>query len=132
MFSIYTPSRSLFVDLVEDVLAEVTYDADLAGLSYSVVNQIEGLTVSVGGYNDKLGVLVKDIAEKAKNLEVKPDRFAVVREHVSLCIRLQIRVIFNTLYFSAQERLEELLHGPISTSCRLLRKEYHGIWSIYC
>ncbi|KAH9896624.1 LuxS/MPP-like metallohydrolase [Cubamyces lactineus] len=72
----------LFVDLVEDALAEVTYDADLAGLSYSVVNQIEGLTVSVGGYSDKIHVLLGTVLDKLRGLQVHPDRLRVLKEKI--------------------------------------------------
>ncbi|KAI0353367.1 LuxS/MPP-like metallohydrolase [Trametes cingulata] len=72
----------LFVDVVQDALAEVTYDADLAGLSYSVTNQIEGLTVSVGGYNDKLHVLLRTVLEKIRDLQVQPERLCVIKEKV--------------------------------------------------
>ncbi|KAI9058078.1 LuxS/MPP-like metallohydrolase [Trametes sanguinea] len=72
----------LLVDLVEDALAEVTYDADLAGLFYSVTNQIEGLTISVGGYNDKIHVLLRTVLEKLRSLKVLPDRLDVLKEKV--------------------------------------------------
>ena len=72
----------LFVDLVEDSLAEVTYDATLAGLSYGVSNHDEGISVSVGGYNDKLDVLLRLVLEKIRVLSVQPDRLRVVKEKV--------------------------------------------------
>ncbi|KAI0330109.1 LuxS/MPP-like metallohydrolase [Cubamyces sp. BRFM 1775] len=72
----------LFVDLVEDALAEVTYDADLAGLSYAITNQIEGLTVSVGGYNDKIHVLLRTVLDKLRGLQVHPDRLRVLKEKI--------------------------------------------------
>lgn len=75
-------SLSVLVDLIDDALAEVTYDADLAGLSYSVTNQIEGLTVSVSGCNDKIHVLLRIVLEKIRNLQVQPDRLRVVKEEV--------------------------------------------------
>ncbi|RPD65209.1 LuxS/MPP-like metallohydrolase [Lentinus tigrinus ALCF2SS1-6] len=72
----------LFVDLVEDALAEVTYDADLAGLSYSVSNDVDGIVVSVGGYNDKLDVLLRTVLEKLRDLVVTPDRLQVIAEKI--------------------------------------------------
>ncbi len=42
-----------------------------------------GLAVSVGGYNDKLDVLLQRLLEKARNLEIKPDRLDVIKEEVS-------------------------------------------------
>ncbi len=77
-----TPDR-LFVELVEDVLSEVTYDADLAGVSYSIENHEEGITVRVGGYNDKLDVLLRTVLEKIRGLVARPDRLQVVQEKVS-------------------------------------------------
>ncbi|KAL7284357.1 hypothetical protein ACG7TL_001646 [Trametes sanguinea] len=72
----------LLVDLVDDALAEIAYDATLAGLSYSVTNQLEGLAVSVAGYNDKIHVLLHTVLEKLCGLQVQPERFNVIRENV--------------------------------------------------
>ncbi|OBZ78124.1 Insulin-degrading enzyme [Grifola frondosa] len=83
-----TPRHALLtrlcVDLVEDALSEVTYDADLAGLSFSVNNHIEGIVVSVSGYNDKLAVLLQTVMEKLKTLVVDSDRLKVIKEQVKL------------------------------------------------
>ena len=70
-------------DLLEDDLAEVTYDAQIAGLSYSINTHRGGIVVSVNGYNDKLGVLAKDVLKTVKNLKVDPNRLAVMKEQVS-------------------------------------------------
>ena len=72
----------MFVDLVEDALAEITYDADIAGLSYSVANADDGIVVAVGGYNDKLDVLLKTVLEKIRGLVVLPERLQVMQEKV--------------------------------------------------
>ncbi|KAG8907980.1 Insulinase (Peptidase M16) [Tulasnella sp. 403] len=84
--STITPTHNvatrLFVDLVRDELTEYSYDAELAGLSYEVTNQAEGISLVVAGYNDKLNVLLKVVLEKIRNLEVKEDRFAVLKEQV--------------------------------------------------
>ncbi len=82
----------LFVNLVEDALAEVTYDADLAGLSYSVSNDDDGIVVSVGGYNDKLDVLLRTVLEKLRNLEVAPDRLKVIAEKVGQLVSAAVAV----------------------------------------
>lgn len=41
------------------------------------------MSVSVSGYNDKLHVLLLDVLERMKGLQVKEDRLVVVREEVS-------------------------------------------------
>ncbi|QRV87985.1 insulysin [Ceratobasidium sp. AG-Ba] len=81
-----TPRHSLlsrlFADLVKDALAEFTYDAELAGMKYSIVN--DGASVCVGseGYNDKLPVLLQHVLEKVKNIQITKERVTVVAEQL--------------------------------------------------
>ncbi|KDQ10557.1 hypothetical protein BOTBODRAFT_36079 [Botryobasidium botryosum FD-172 SS1] len=81
-----TPSNAvktrLFCDLVEDSLTETTYDADLAGLSYSISNNDEGFRVVLRGYNDKMPVLLEVILKKIKTLSIDPERFAVLKDQL--------------------------------------------------
>ncbi|KAI0746531.1 LuxS/MPP-like metallohydrolase [Daedaleopsis nitida] len=72
----------LFVDLVQDALSEVTYDAAIAGLGYSVGNDDEGISIGVGGYNDKLDVLLRTVLEKICGIQVAPDRLQVFQEKI--------------------------------------------------
>lgn len=72
----------MYVDLVRDALTEFAYDAQLAGLSYDVGIHSDGVSVVVDGYNEKLSVLLKVVLEKVKHLEVKEDRFIVLKEQV--------------------------------------------------
>lgn len=74
----------LLTDLLEDDLAEVTYDAELAGLDYSVTNYRGGILVSVNGYNDKLGALLDTILLRLKTLVIEPARLKVMTEQVRL------------------------------------------------
>lgn len=67
---------------MRDALNEFAYDAELAGLSYDLAPGTLGIHISVSGYNDKLHVLVRHILEKARNLEVEPDRLEVMKEQV--------------------------------------------------
>lgn len=72
----------MFTDLVTDSLSEFSYDADLAGLSYSCTSHTNGMSITLQGYNDKMSVLVGHVLEKVKNLEVLSDRMYVVIEEV--------------------------------------------------
>ncbi|KAG8972932.1 Insulinase (Peptidase M16), partial [Tulasnella sp. 427] len=72
----------LYVDLIRDSLTEFAYDADLAGLAYDVGIHSEGVTVVLSGYNEKLVVLLKVVLDKIKDLEVKEDRFNVLKEQL--------------------------------------------------
>jgi len=80
----------LFADLVGDSLTEFSYDADLAGLSYHYASHSFGTQLVIGGYNDKLPVLLRHIFEKIKGLEVKPERLSVTKEQVWLCIKFSV------------------------------------------
>ena len=85
-----------------DALNEYSYDAALAGLSYSIEASSLGFYVSVSGYNDKLHVLLRDVLEKAKSLEVRGERLDVMKEKVSNIpqLPLGIRSIFIFLHRS--------------------------------
>ncbi|KAI9809491.1 MAG: Insulinase (Peptidase M16) [Phylliscum demangeonii] len=72
----------LFTELVNDALVEYSYDATLAGLSYSLAPGESGLYVYISGYNDKMTVLVEKVLTTMRNLAVKDDRFAIVKEHI--------------------------------------------------
>ncbi|KAF9179055.1 Insulinase (Peptidase M16) [Haplosporangium sp. Z 767] len=72
----------LYVTLLKDSLNEYSYDADLAGLSYSLDTTVEGMILSIEGYNDKAHVLLQKVVEKMKNLEIDPDRFHLIQDQM--------------------------------------------------
>ncbi|RYP69252.1 hypothetical protein DL771_006220 [Monosporascus sp. 5C6A] len=73
----------VFTDLVRDALEEYSYDADLAGLQYNVALHSPGLFVEVSGYNDKLPVLLEQVLITMRDLEIKEDRFEIIRERLT-------------------------------------------------
>ncbi|KAF3769957.1 hypothetical protein M406DRAFT_248220 [Cryphonectria parasitica EP155] len=77
----------VFTDLVRDALEEYSYDAELAGLQYHVSLDSRGLFLEVGGYNDKLPVLLEQVLKTMRDLEIKEDRFAIIKERVSRAYR---------------------------------------------
>ncbi|KAK5116162.1 hypothetical protein LTR62_008488 [Meristemomyces frigidus] len=72
----------LYKELVEDALNEYAYDAELAGLEYSLSPHSQGFDVSISGYNDKMHVLLEKVLVTMRDLEVKPERFEVVKERL--------------------------------------------------
>lgn len=72
----------LYTQLVQDALNEYSYDAELAGLDYSLSAFIFGLDIEVSGYNDKMAVLLEKVLVSMRDLEVRPDRFKVVKERL--------------------------------------------------
>ncbi|GBB83220.1 hypothetical protein RclHR1_00100024 [Rhizophagus clarus] len=81
-----TPSHSvkarLYVDLIKDALTEYSYNAEIAGLSYELYTQSNGLLLIIDGYSDKMQVLLEKILLKMKNFEVNPERFSLVKEYL--------------------------------------------------
>lgn len=76
----------LYADIVNDSLTEYSYAADLAGLSYNLMSQTNGLYISINGYNDKLSVLVRKVLETVKGLSVDPHRLIVIKEQVLILV----------------------------------------------
>merc|ERR1740130_1138210 len=82
----YSPTSAvytrLFTRMVEDVLNEFSYDAELAGLHYSLYNTAEGLRLLVSGYNHKLAELLKAIVEKINSFSdwADPQRFLLLKD----------------------------------------------------
>jgi insulysin len=66
----------LFVTLLEDSLVdEISYNAELAGLRYSMHSMSYGVYLAISGYTDKLMVLAKAILDKMASFRVNPNRF---------------------------------------------------------
>lgn len=77
----------LYCELVRDALVEYSYDAELAGLDYNLSASIFGLDVSVGGYNDKMSVLLEKVLVSMRDLEVNPERFKIIKERLTRAYR---------------------------------------------
>lgn len=67
---------------MRDALEEYSYDAEIAGLDYSVSAHSTGIEIAVSGYNDKLPVLLEKVLTTMRDLEVKPARFEIIKERL--------------------------------------------------
>jgi insulysin len=72
----------VYTDMVRDALEEYVYDAELAGLDYQITGHSMGIEIQVYGYNDKLPVLLEKVLTTMRDLEVKPERFEIVKERL--------------------------------------------------
>ncbi|GAA5900616.1 uncharacterized protein JCM6883_002901 [Sporobolomyces salmoneus] len=80
--AINSVSSKLFTELVRDSLNEYSYDADLAGLSYSFEQQGDGILLNADGYNDKLAVLLRVVVERMKGLKVDKKRSDIIVDQI--------------------------------------------------
>ncbi|KAK5134751.1 hypothetical protein LTR08_006126 [Meristemomyces frigidus] len=72
----------LYKEVVEDSLVEYAYDAEIAGLEYSLQSHAQGLDIAVSGYNDKMAVLLEKVLITMRDLEIKQERFDLIKERV--------------------------------------------------
>ena len=72
---------TLYTDLVKDELEGSLYDAQLAGLRYNVGVDSRGFGFEVSGYTDRHSEHLKHVLETIQGLEIKDDRFDIVKEH---------------------------------------------------
>ena len=75
----YVKAR-LLVIIVRDALEEYAYNAELAGLDYVVFFDSTGLQINISGYNDKLAILLERVLVTLMGLEIKEDRFEILKE----------------------------------------------------
>ena len=98
-----TVKARLFTELVRDALEEYSYDADLAGLQYTVSLDSCGLFLEISGYNDKLSVLLEKVTATMTNLDIQDDRFDIVKERL-------IRGYHNWQFQSAYQQIGDYLN----------------------
>lgn len=119
-----------------DVMSEYSYDADLAGLSYKLETQSDGILLNIDGYNDKLPVLAKVVMEKMRALDVVSNerdrqRFEMVKdqarrrlENFNLAAPQGLSVYWMTYMLTAKAyRPEDKL--------TVLKGECYLIWTLH-
>jgi insulysin len=104
-------------------LNEFSYDAEIAGLGYSLSRDTDGLFLAAYGFNDKLHVLLTKLVHGMRHLVVKQERFEVTKD--SLLRQLQnwklnapydhamhyTKHLLTTRQWTNEEK-EEALKGP--------------------
>lgn len=73
----------IYLNLVKDALVEYSYDAEISGLGYVLGANMLGVDMSVYGYNDKMSVLLEKILTTLKSLDIRQDRFDVIKERMA-------------------------------------------------
>eukprot|EP00163_Fabomonas_tropica_P033473 TRINITY_DN8831_c0_g1_i1.p1 TRINITY_DN8831_c0_g1~~TRINITY_DN8831_c0_g1_i1.p1 ORF type:complete len:660 (-),score=77.59 TRINITY_DN8831_c0_g1_i1:510-2294(-) len=107
----------LLVDAVNTNLNAWAYSARLAGLDYSVYPHLRGITIRVGGYNDKLHALINQILLQVANPTLTRQRFEIARQNLvdSLQNKTKDRPVEQTSEFIQTA----LIEGAWSTEAKL-------------
>jgi len=107
----------LLVDSINANLNAWAYAASLAGLDYSVYPHLRGITVRVGGYDDKLHTLMNRILLQVAAPELTRQRFDIARQNLidSLQNKAKDRPVEQTSEFVQTA----LIEGAWSTGAKL-------------
>ncbi|RLV89243.1 A-factor-processing enzyme [Spathaspora sp. JA1] len=70
---------SLFIELLNEDLNQITYYASLVGLKVSIYNWRDGFNFKISGYNDKLSILLTQVLEKFINFKPNKDKFEIIK-----------------------------------------------------
>ena len=73
---------SLLLDAIKTNINAWAYPAQLAGLDYSIYPHLRGITIRVGGYNDKLHTLMTRILTQVADPTLTEKRFNISRERM--------------------------------------------------
>lgn len=82
---------SLLAEAVSVQLNPWAYPAQTAGLDYQVYPHLRGLTVRVGGYHDRLPVLMNRIMATLADPEISEQRFRIARQQLIDNLRNSLR-----------------------------------------
>lgn len=75
----------LLCDLFRDSITEKVYDAELAGLQFSIDFGGDHITLGTVGYNDKLADLTESMLKLFMGFKIDLERFGLIKDQVSRC-----------------------------------------------
>jgi insulysin len=70
----------LYEALMQEGLNELVYPIQMAGLSYGLSIQKKGVLLSIGGYSERIGDLIKLVTKNLKEVKVDEQKFANIKE----------------------------------------------------
>ncbi len=77
----------LYSSLAQDDLNSLAYPALLAGVSYEIGAPPKGFRIAIGGYQDKQFVLLEEVINRLVNLDIREERFSVLKEKLLADLR---------------------------------------------
>ncbi len=81
----------LLCDLFRDSVTEKVYDAELAGLQFSIDFGGDHITLGTVGYNDKLADLTETMLKLFMEFKIDPERFELIKDQVCCYGELLVR-----------------------------------------
>jgi insulysin len=103
---------SLYTAALREGLNEIVYPIQLAGLSYSLGSEKKGISLTIGGYSERVGDLLRLVTKNLKTIKIDQQKFTNIKEAM-------IRGLQNNKYGKAYSR------GGYYNRLLLLKKQYN-------
>jgi insulysin len=71
---------ALYQAAVQEGLNEIVYPIQVAGLSYALGGEKPGIVLSIGGYSERIGELLRLVTRSLKEIRITPEKFANIKE----------------------------------------------------
>ncbi|MFY9180042.1 MAG: insulinase family protein [Venatoribacter sp.] len=107
----------LYARAINDALNTYSYPASLAGLSYHLKANSQGLEITLSGYQHKLSALLERIVQQIKTTDIAEAKFDQYRESLQLMLENQLK---NKPYERALGELQQWLYDPSFSEVELL------------
>jgi insulysin len=136
---------------LQEGLNEITYPISLAGLSYSLGIEKRGMTLSVGGYSERITDLLRLVAKNLKQIRIDEEKFqnlkeAIIRsmENRRLGQSYSRASYYNRQFWMAKQYTEDQLIAALKTvtlndikdyAAKLYQRVFiqgviHGNWNV--
>lgn len=113
-----TVLKEFYADCVRESLNELAYPARMAGLGYSIAAGVEGLYLTVSGYNQSAFALTDEIIREMLEVNISEDRFEAIKDTTIRGLenfpkgdawriaRSGKQELLNEVFYSPEQRLE--------------------------
>lgn len=103
---------ALYAAALREGLNEIVYPIQMAGLSYSLGTEKKGINLTIGGYSERVGELLRLVTRNLKTIKIDQQKFDNLKE-------ARIRGLQNNQYAKAYSR------GGYYNRLMLLEKQYN-------
>lgn len=69
----------LYCELLDDELNDISCYASLVGLTFSIYQWRDGISIKLNGYNDKIFILMQEILNKLKSFKPNANKFDIIK-----------------------------------------------------
>ncbi|CAF0834979.1 unnamed protein product [Rotaria sordida] len=94
---IHANLTTLYVELINDSLAEFVYPAQLGGLDYELYDCNDSIQLSISGFNHKIKELLNIIIDHMINIKIEVEQFEIIKEKFKQSLQFFRRCVPSTM-----------------------------------